>query len=82
MLLGVLLLLDMNYPMWNEYIDDIVNQYYFQIIIPENNYGYGVNNDADLYADDDSDYDSMPELEQAVPGDADWGVPDCNAEVP
>jgi len=86
-------------PIWQEYFDnmeynfqssnsqDIQND--LQLIIPDNNYGYGIS-DANLYTEDDySDSDSMPDLISddsdddlwAMPGDADWGA-SCNSEMP
>ena len=82
----------------NNFIDSVMdynNQYIFPtnninnlyINIPSENYGYGVNNDADLYDEDDSvnnsvdnsvdDYDDMPELISDA-----YECSCCNAQIP
>ena len=87
-------------PIWQEYFDNMENDFQesdsqdiqndLHLIIPDNNYGYGINSDANLYTEDYySDSDSMPDLISddsdddlwAMPGDADWGA-SCNSETP
>jgi hypothetical protein len=72
-------------PIWQEYFDNMENNFQssnsqdiqndLQLIIPNNNYGYGINSDANLYTEDDySDSDSMPDLiftSEDAPDDAD-----------
>jgi len=73
-----------NQYFWQEQVQDLEIQNSLQIIIPEENYGYGVNDDSELYGDmpdlvsddemPDLVSDDIPDNEWAMPGDADWIV--------
>jgi len=87
----------MSYNQYFWQVQDLEIQNSLQINIPEENYGYGVNDDSELYddmpdlvSDDEDDMpdlvsDDIPDNEWAMPGDADWidlDTPSPNSEVP